>query len=62
MNLRALLALCLLASPAAAQGLSPQEAVKKMTVPDGFEVRLVASGVAQRSVAVPAQSQLLGLR
>src|SRR5689334_7452276 len=43
MNVRALLALLLLASPAAAQNLSPQDAVKRMKVADGFEVKLIAS-------------------
>jgi len=42
MNFRALAALLLLASPALAQNLSPQDAVKRMQVADGFEVRLVA--------------------
>jgi putative membrane-bound dehydrogenase-like protein len=43
MNLHALALSFLLSSTALAQGLSPQEAVKKMKVADGFEVRLVAS-------------------
>src|SRR5262245_40158680 len=31
------------AGPAAAQGFSPEEALKRMQVPDGFEVKLIAS-------------------
>src|SRR3954462_15412529 len=43
MNVRALIALLLAAAPAAAQNLSPEEAVRRMKVADGFEVKLVAS-------------------
>jgi hypothetical protein len=43
MNVRALLALLLVATPAAAQNLSPEEAVRRMKVADGFEVKLIAS-------------------
>jgi putative membrane-bound dehydrogenase-like protein len=43
MKLHAFAVPLLLSSAAYAQGLSPQDAVKKMSVPDGFEVRLVAS-------------------
>jgi putative membrane-bound dehydrogenase-like protein len=42
MNLYAPVLSFLLSSAAFAQGLSPQEAVRKMKVADGFEVRLVA--------------------
>jgi putative membrane-bound dehydrogenase-like protein len=43
MRLHAIALSLFLGSAAYGQGLSPQEAVKKMTVADGFEVRLVAS-------------------
>jgi putative membrane-bound dehydrogenase-like protein len=42
MKVHTLVASLFLASTAAAQGLSPEEAVKRMSVPEGFEVRLVA--------------------
>src|SRR5437764_2907104 len=38
-----LLLLALTAGPVAAQGFTPEEAVKRMKVPDGLEVTLVAS-------------------
>ena len=41
--LPSLLAAVLTAGPLAAQGFSPEEAVKRMQVPDGFRVRLIAS-------------------
>jgi putative membrane-bound dehydrogenase-like protein len=41
--LLALLASCLAAGRVPAQGFAPEEAVKRMTVPDGFRARLVAS-------------------
>lgn len=39
----ALLAICITALSAAAQGFTPDEALKRMQVPDGFHVKLVAS-------------------
>jgi putative membrane-bound dehydrogenase-like protein len=38
-----LIASILTVGPLAAQGFSPEEAVKRMQVPDGFQVRLIAS-------------------
>src|SRR6266851_3160535 len=42
-TLLALLAFSITALTAAAQGFTPDEALKRMKVPDGFQVRLVAS-------------------
>jgi putative membrane-bound dehydrogenase-like protein len=48
MKVQTLACSLLLCSAAAAQNLSPEEAVKRMRVADGFEVRLVASEPAIR--------------
>jgi putative membrane-bound dehydrogenase-like protein len=48
MNIQTIACSLLLASTALAQNLTPEEAVKRMKVPDGFEVSLVASEPAIR--------------
>ena len=41
--LRSFFAILFLASPLLAQGFTPEQAVKRMTLPEGFSVRAVAT-------------------